>query len=66
MSDKIVLENIINGEPGSAADGRAMDIINPSTGAVYATSPLSGAQDVDRAYAAATQAYQSLAVVNTG
>ena len=36
-----------------------MDIIDPSTGAVYATSPLSGAQDVDRAYAAATQAYKS-------
>ena len=57
--DKIALMNIINGESAPAADGRAMDIIDPSTGAVYATSPLSGAADVDRAYAAATQAYKS-------
>ena len=49
-SDKIALENIINGTSAPAADGRAMDIIDPSTGAVYATSPLSGAADVDRAY----------------
>ena len=53
-SDKIVLQNIINGETSAAADGATMDIIDPSTGAVYATSPLSGPQDVDRAYAAAT------------
>ena len=36
-----------------------MDIIDPSTGAVYATSPLSGAADVDRAYAAATESYKT-------
>jgi betaine-aldehyde dehydrogenase len=59
MSEKIVLENIINGETGPAADGRSMDIIDPSTGAVYATSPLSGAADVDRAYGAATDAFKS-------
>jgi betaine-aldehyde dehydrogenase len=59
MSEKIVLENIINGETGPAADGRSMDIIDPSTGAVYATSPLSGAADVDRAYGAATEAFKS-------
>src|SRR6478609_1186851 len=58
-SDKIVLQNIINGETSAAADGATMDIIDPSTGAVYATSPLSGPQDVDRAYAAATQAFKS-------
>ena len=59
MSDKIGLENIINGESAPAADGATMDIIDPSTGAVYATSPLSGAQDVDRAYGAATRAFKS-------
>ncbi len=58
-TDKQVLENIINGEAAPAADGSSLDIIDPSTGAVYATSPLSGAADVDRAYAAATQAYRS-------
>ncbi len=58
MSDKIALENVINGESVAAADGATMDVIDPSTGAVYATSPLSGQADVDRAYAAATEAYQ--------
>ncbi len=58
MSEKTVLENIINGESVPAADGATMDVIDPSTGAVYATSPLSGPADVDRAYAAATEAYQ--------
>ena len=59
MSEKIALENVINGETVPAADGATLDIVDPSTGAVYATSPLSGAQDVDRAYAAASEAYQT-------
>jgi betaine-aldehyde dehydrogenase len=59
MSEKIALQNVINGETVPAADGATLDIIDPSTGAVYATSPLSGAEDVDRAYAAATEAYGS-------
>jgi betaine-aldehyde dehydrogenase len=58
MSDKIVLENIVNGESVPAADGATMDVIDPSTGAVYATSPLSGQADVDRAYTAAAESYQ--------
>ena len=59
MSEKIALENVINGETVPAADGATLDIVDPTTGAVYATSPLSGARDVDRAYAAATEAYKS-------
>jgi betaine-aldehyde dehydrogenase len=59
MSDKTVLENIVNGESVPAADGATMDIIDPSTGAVYATSPLSGALDVDAAYDAATRAFRT-------
>ena len=42
-TEKTVLQNIINGESAPAADGASMDIIDPSTGAVYATAPLSGA-----------------------
>ena len=56
---KTVLQNIVNGELGPAADGASLDIIDPTTGAVYATAPLSGQQDVDRAYGAATEAYRS-------
>jgi len=59
MSDKTVLQNIINGESVTSVEGATMDIIDPSTGAVYATSPLSGQQDVDNAYAAATAAFKS-------
>jgi len=59
VSEKIALENVINGETVPAADGATLDIVDPTTGAVYATSPLSGARDVDRAYAAATEAYKS-------
>ena len=59
MSDKTVLQNIINGESVPSVEGATMDIIDPSTGAVYATSPLSGQQDVDNAYAAATAAFKS-------
>ena len=58
-SEKIALHNIINGESIPAADGATTDIIDPSTGAIYATAPLSGPADVDRAFAAATGAFKS-------
>ena len=58
-TEKTVLHNIIGGESVPATDGAAMDIIDPTTGEVYATAPLSGPGDVDRAYAAATEAFQS-------
>ena len=53
------LSNFINGEAVPAADGRTLDVVNPATGEVYATSPLSGAEDIDRAYASAAGAFQS-------
>ena len=51
------LRNYINGEFRDAADGRTIDIVNPATGEVYATSPLSGPPDVDAAMAAAAAAF---------
>ena len=36
-----------------------MDIINPSTGEVYATAPHSDAQDVDQAFQAAGKAFET-------
>jgi betaine-aldehyde dehydrogenase len=59
MPDKEVLSNIINGEERPAASGDVLDIINPSTGEVYATSPNSGAEDVDAAFQAAAAAFDS-------
>ncbi|MGW6461332.1 gamma-aminobutyraldehyde dehydrogenase [Streptomyces sp. NPDC055078] len=53
------LRNYINGEFRDAADRRTIDVINPATGEVYATSPLSGQGDVDAAMAAADAAFPS-------
>jgi betaine-aldehyde dehydrogenase len=50
-------QNIVDGKPVGAADGRTMDVVDPSTGAVYATAPLSGPADVDAAYASARRAF---------
>ena len=58
-ADKTTFSNIIDGERVPAADGSTMDVLDPTTGAVYATAPQSSAEDVDRAYAAATRAYET-------
>ncbi|MBE9500539.1 MULTISPECIES: gamma-aminobutyraldehyde dehydrogenase [Streptomyces] len=51
------LRNYIDGEFRDAADGRTTEVVNPATGAAYATAPLSGAADVDAAMAAAEAAF---------
>jgi betaine-aldehyde dehydrogenase len=51
------LRNYINGEFKDAADGRTIEVVNPATGEVYATSPLSGPADVDAAMDAAAAAF---------
>jgi betaine-aldehyde dehydrogenase len=53
------VQNVINGELVEAVDGRRADLTDPSTGEVFATAPLSGAEDVDRAYVAAATAFES-------
>lgn len=58
MSDMQVLTNIIDGEEQPAASGASLDIINPSTGEVYATSPNSDDADVDAAFQAAGRAFE--------
>ncbi|MFD8074526.1 gamma-aminobutyraldehyde dehydrogenase [Streptomyces sp. NPDC059718] len=57
MSELRTLRNHINGEFRDAADGRTTDVVNPATGEVYATAPLSAAADVDAAMAAAAAAF---------
>ena len=57
-SDKQVLTNIIDGEERAATSGDVLDVINPSTGEVYATSPNSGESDVDAAFQAAGRAFE--------
>ena len=51
------LQNFIDGEFVDPAEGAAEEVINPSTGAVIAQAPLSSAEDVDRAVAAARRAF---------
>ncbi|AXI79637.1 gamma-aminobutyraldehyde dehydrogenase [Peterkaempfera bronchialis] len=57
MSDLRALRNYINGEFVDAVDGRTLQVIDPTTGEAYATSPLSGEADVDAAMAAAAEAF---------
>src|SRR5512144_1961325 len=58
MSEKKVIHNIIGGEVQPASDGQMMDIVNPSTGEVYASAPNSSARDVDEACQAAGKAFE--------
>ncbi|MFD7536069.1 gamma-aminobutyraldehyde dehydrogenase [Streptomyces sp. NPDC059819] len=51
------LRNYIDGEFRDAADGRTIEVVNPATGQPYATSPLSGQEDVDAAMTAAAKAF---------
>lgn len=52
-------QNFVNGKHVSARDGRVSNIIDPSTGAAYATAPISGAADIDEAMSAAALAFES-------
>lgn len=56
-NDMQTFHNIIDGKPVPAADGRTMEVIDPCTGEVYATVPLSGSADVDLAYTSAQRAF---------
>src|SRR4051795_9353347 len=56
MADQ-TFKNVINGELVDSVSGETYDIVDPTTGEVYAQAPMSGAEDVDRAYAAAATAF---------
>src|SRR3954469_25270682 len=60
MAD-LTFRNIINGESVDSVSGQTYDVIDPTTGEVYAQAPMSGAEDVDRAYAAADGAFEAWA-----
>ncbi|CAN5887484.1 gamma-aminobutyraldehyde dehydrogenase [soil metagenome] len=59
MSDKRTFRNFVDGESVDSADGSTYDVVDPVTGEVYATAPLSKAQDVDRAARAAATAFET-------
>ncbi len=51
--------NVVDGELVASASGETYDVLDPTTGEAYAVAPLSGAEDVDRAYAAAATAFET-------
>src|SRR5579859_3300155 len=57
MTDR-TLQNFVNGKFTDASDGRTSDVIDPSTGEVYAHAPVSSRQDVDAAMRAAANAFE--------
>ncbi|HSK28211.1 MAG TPA: gamma-aminobutyraldehyde dehydrogenase [Jiangellales bacterium] len=59
MADPRRLRNFVNGEYVDARDGRTSDLVDPNTGEVFAQAPVSGGEDVDAAYAAASTAFES-------
>jgi len=54
-----VLSNFVDGKPADAADGRTSDLVDPSTGQVFAQAPVSSAADVDAAVQAAARAFET-------
>ena len=57
MSDR-VFRNFINGKSTDSADGQMMDLVNPTTGEVYAQAANSTAADVDSAFKSAETAFE--------
>ena len=53
------VRNFVNGVSADAKDGRTSDLVDPTTGEVFATAPVSTKADIDAAYAAAEQAFQT-------
>jgi betaine-aldehyde dehydrogenase len=51
------LHNFVGGQPVETVDARRSDVVNPSTGEVFATAPVSGEADVDAAFSAASDAF---------
>ncbi|MDX6662278.1 MAG: betaine-aldehyde dehydrogenase, partial [Solirubrobacterales bacterium] len=60
------LRNFIDGEWAEPAEGETEPVLNPATGEPMAEAPLSSAEDVDRAVAAAKRAFDGWATTTPG
>ena len=58
IGDRRVLRNFVGGEYADTKVGASSDVVNPSTGEVFATMPDSGPGDVDAAFAVAARAFE--------
>jgi betaine-aldehyde dehydrogenase len=52
------LRNFVDGSYLDPASGRVLDVVDPSTGEVFAQAPVADKEDVDRAMAAAARAFE--------
>ena len=53
------LQNFVGGRYQDATSGETSDVINPATGETYASAPISSEKDVEQAYQAAQQAFET-------
>ncbi|MGO9886056.1 MAG: gamma-aminobutyraldehyde dehydrogenase [Solirubrobacteraceae bacterium] len=60
------LQNFIDGEFVDPADGQTEPVLNPANGQTIAHAPLSSAEDVDRAVAAARRAFDGWSTTTPG
>lgn len=58
MSARTVVNNFVNGASVPPVDGGYADLVDPCTGEVFASAPVSGKADVDRAVTAAASAFE--------
>jgi betaine-aldehyde dehydrogenase len=59
VSEALALSNVVGGERVETVDGRRSDLVDPSTGEVFGSAPVSGPEDVDSAYRAAAEAFET-------
>jgi betaine-aldehyde dehydrogenase len=59
VAEKKVVKNYINGKLQDSVSGQFTDLINPTTGEVFAMAALSNEKDIDLAYQAAAKAFES-------
>jgi betaine-aldehyde dehydrogenase len=52
------LQNFINGKSVPSSSDKTQDLINPSTGQVFAKAPVSNAADIDKAMKSAESAFE--------
>lgn len=53
------VRNFIDGASVDAHDGATSDLVDPTTGEVFGTAPVSGQADIDAAYSAADRAFET-------
>ena len=59
MSQKKEIKNFINGESVAGKSGKTSDLINPTTGEVFASAPISNEADIDVAFKSAAKAFET-------